>query len=162
MSNERARRAMLCAALSSLAVASCQTAPMRTANKAPLRAVPPVVVITMREYRFDYDRNIPGGRVVFRFVNKGKRPHRPSLLPLPEDLPPIDQQLHGSKRRALKPFAGIPDQKPGATDTFAVDLIAGRRYALICYAQDPDGRPHALKGMNSEFRPLLRQPPKNG
>lgn len=153
---------MLCAALGSVAVASCQTTGKPTANKAPLPTASPVVVVTMREYRFDYDPNIPSGRVVFRFVNKGQRTHRPSLLPLPEDVPPIDEQLRGSKRRAIRPFAGVSDQRSGAIGTFAVDLIAGQRYALICYAQDPDGTPHALKGMSSEFRPRAREPAKNG
>ena len=154
-----ARWALLCGALGSVALASCGGGDSK-GNKEPFPSAPPVVVVSMREYRFDYDRAIRSGRVVFRLVNKGQVPHRPSLLPLPGDLPPIDKQLRGSKRRTLRLFAGVGDRRPGATGTFAVDLVAGRRYALICYAEDPDGRPHAVKGMSSEFRPRRRPPAK--
>lgn len=129
-------------------------------NKAPLPSASPVVLVTMHEYRFDYTPTIRSGQVVFRFVNEGQVPHRPALVPLPEDLPPIDQQLRGSKRRAVTPLAGVYDRRPGATGSFAVNLTAGRRYALICYAHDPDGSAHATKGMDSEFRPA--SPPQPG
>jgi hypothetical protein len=118
----------------------------------PLPKGPPVVVVTMREYRYEYPPVVPAGRVVFRFVNAGQSSHRPSLLPLPEDVPPIDVQLRGSERRVATPFAGVPTRKPGTQGTFAVDLVPGRRYALICFAKDADGQSHSLKGMSSEFR----------
>lgn len=155
MTKEKAGRALLFGLLGSVSLTSCQAD--KSEDKAPLPTASPVVVVTMSEYRFDYDPAIPSGRVVFRFVNEGQASHRPALLPLPEDLPPIDQQLRGSKRRGISPFAGVYDRRPGATGTFAVDLVAGRRYALICYAQDPNGSSHALKGMNSEFRAVRRR-----
>lgn len=154
MTNTKGAWALLCAVLGSVPLASCQAPGKSQRNKAPLPTASPVVVVTMREYRFDYNRTIPSGRVVFRFLNQGQVPHRPALVPLPEDLPPIDQQLRGSKRRAVSPLGGVFDRRPGTIGTFAVDLVAGRRYALICYARDPDGSSHAVKGMNSEFRPL--------
>lgn len=160
---KNARWALHCAVLGSVAVASCQagtseSTTARSPTAPPLPTASPVVMVTMREYRFDYDPAVAGGRVVFRFVNKGQVPHRPALVPLTEDIPPIAKQLRGSKRRAVKTFAGITDRRPGATGTFAVDLVAGRRYALICYARDPDGSSHAQKGMASEFRPY--RPPR--
>lgn len=118
-----------------------------------LPPAPPVVVVTMTEHRFEQSHEIPAGRVVFRFVNQGRDEHRPSLKPLPEDMPPIDEQLRGSQRRVSVPFVGLGNLKPGESETFAVDLIAGNRYALICFAIAPDGEGHALKGMASEFRP---------
>ncbi len=113
---------------------------------------PAVIAVAMREYRFDYDPAIPAGRVVFEFFNAGHVEHRPVLLALPEDLPPIDIQLRGTERRGIAPFAGVPAQAPGEAGTFAVDLLPGRRYALICFARGADGEPHFLEGMNSEFR----------
>jgi hypothetical protein len=109
-------------------------------------------------YRFVYQPVIPGGRVVWKVVNAGRLVHRLTLLPLSDDLPPIDEQLHGEERQALTPFAGVPDRLPGETGTFATDLLPGHRYALICFNQDPDGVSHALKGMNSEFRTTGGQP----
>jgi len=111
-----------------------------------------VVIVAMRDHRFEFDPVIPAGRVVFRMDNAGQAPHRLTLFPLPEDLPPIDVQLRGDQRRLLKPFAGIYDRPPGDTGTFAVDLAPGQRYAMICSLRDEDGQPHYLKGMASEFR----------
>lgn len=127
---------------------ACQPA----ASRPPPPEGPPVVEVIMTEYRFDYDRPVPAGRVVFRFVNAGQANHRPSLLPLPEDLPPITEQLRGDQRVVAVPFAGISTREPGETGVFAVDLEPGVRYGIICFARGPDGQSHALKGMASEFR----------
>jgi hypothetical protein len=154
---KHARQALLCGLLATLLVGCRQEPEKPHRGKAVLPNAAPVVVVTMRDYRFDYDPTIPSGRVVFRLLNKGMVPHRPSLLPLPENLPPIDKQLRGAKRRAVSPFAGVQDRRPGASGSFAVDLAAGRRYALVCYARDRDGSSHALKGMASEFRARPRR-----
>lgn len=107
----------------------------------------------MEEYRFDYDAgDIPAGRVVIRARNAGNEAHNMVMIPLAEDLPPIDVQLRGSERRLVEPFAGFYDRPPGDTGTFAVDLVAGQRYAMICTLPAPDDEPHWMKGMSSEFR----------
>lgn len=106
----------------------------------------------MTEYRFDYNPVVPPGRVVFRVQNAGRVGHRLAVLPLADDLPPIDAQPRGSERQVIAPFAGVPPRRPGSTGTFAVELAPGRRYAMICSLVDPEGKSHALKGMNSEFR----------
>lgn len=122
-------------------------------DRSSLPGGPPVVSVTMTEYDFDHATPVPAGRVVFRFVNDGRLVHQPDLLPLPEDLPPIDEQLRGEQRSAIAPFAGIPPREPGEVGTYAVDLVPGRRYAFICFARDPDDDDsHALKGMTAEFR----------
>lgn len=118
-----------------------------------LPPLPHVVDVTMEEYRFKYEMNIPAGRVVFNVVNNGRVAHRLSLLPLDEDVPPIDVQLKGSERRIIEPFAGVPTLEPGERGTFAVDLVPGVRYAMVCFLVDEfDDTSHAIKGMNSEFR----------
>jgi hypothetical protein len=123
-------------------------------------ARPKVVIVKMTEFHYSYDPVIPAGRVVFRMVNDGHEAHWPSLVQLDEDLPPIDQQLHGSERRVVNPYAGVSPRGPGTSGSFAVDLAPGRRYAFICYATGRDGTVHYLKGMNSEFR--AGQPPTPG
>jgi len=120
-----------------------------------------VVVVTMRDiggHRLDYNPVIPGGRVVFKVVNAGSLPHRLALFPLPEDFPPIAEQLTGAERRPITPFAGVPDHLPGQTATFAVDLSPGRRYAMVDFGDDEDGVSLALKGMSSEFRTIGAAP----
>lgn len=118
----------------------------------PLPPSPPVVVVGMHEYSFDFEPAIPSGRVVFRFQNEGRFNHRPILVPLSEDVPPIAEQIRGTERRASRPFAGVGTLEPGEQGTFAVDLVAGQRYGIVDFEQGPDEVVHALKGMAAEFR----------
>lgn len=136
--------------LAVVVVAACTAS--SSPARPPLPPGPAQVDVAMREYAFDYNKAIPAGRVVFRAHNAGRLQHYLTLVPLPEDMPPINEQLHGTTRRNLDDFAGITTRLPGGRSSFAVDLVAGHRYALLCFIQDPDGVNHAFKGMNSEFR----------
>lgn len=134
-------------------LSSCRASPPTLVDSgAPLPAAPPVVEVIMRDHSFDYPQPIPPGRVVFRIQNDGQLQHRLALLPLAEDFPPVAEQVKGTERRPVDPFAGIYDRRPGGVGTFAVDLVAGQRYAMVCFTVDPDGVSHAVKGMTSEFR----------
>lgn len=75
---------------------------------------------------------MPAGRVVFRMVNSGQSAHNLILIPVPEDLPPIEEQIRGSRRRLVEPYGGIYDRLPGDTGMFAVNLLPGQRYAILC------------------------------
>ena len=127
--------------------ASCD----RQADAAPLPPRPATVNVTMTDFRFELDKAVPRGRVVFRVRNEGKSRHEMDLVSLPEDLPPLDEQLRGTERRAVDAVAVLPAHAPGTTGVIAADLTRGR-YALICFMSDADGEVHALKGMHSEFR----------
>lgn len=113
---------------------------------------PVEVHVSLSEYRFGLETPLPAGRVVFRFSNSGTEAHRPALLPLPEDFPPIQEEVRNPEARILPPFAGISTQPPGSSGLFAVDLVAGRRYALVCFIASPDGIGHSNKGMTWETR----------
>lgn len=156
-----ARGAWLAAlmSVSVLALSSC-----RSPERAPvvLPPKPHVVDVAMAEHRFDYDPKIPAGRVVFRVRNTGRVVHSLSLIPLGDDIPPIDEQLRGSRRIAIPPFAEIGPRRPGGRTTFAVDLKPGARYALVCFVRDGEGSSHALLGMTSEFRTPGPPPPDDG
>jgi hypothetical protein len=116
-------------------------------------APPPVIPVEMREFSFGFDGEMAAGRTVFRLVNRGSVIHQPLLLRLDDDLPPLAEQLAGDQRRPVDPFAGTLPRRPGQVGTFAVDLIQGQRYGLICVATDEQGISHARRGMNAEFRP---------
>ena len=116
-----------------------------------LPAKPQTVDVAMQEYRFLYDAPDAAGRIVFRVHNEGRLRHDLVLVYLEEGLPPLDEQLRGSDRRIVATIASLPARAPGQQGTFAVDLQPGR-YGMICFVTDPDGRQHAQKGMNSEFR----------
>lgn len=133
-------------------VGGCSVTASPTAGSQGWPPSTPEVAVTMYDYGFDFDTPVPAGRVVFRVRNTGSVTHRVTLVPLPEDMPPIDEQLHSDNRRGVHPVAGVNPRSPGGSSVFAVDLEEGRRYALICYQEDDDGVVHALKGGNAEFR----------
>lgn len=145
------RSTLIVAALATAGLVACQVPGLSGAPEF-LPKASPVVRVTMVDYRFRYTAPRRGERVVFRFVNAGHVVHSVTLLLLPEDLPPINAQLHGTDRRFIQPVAQIPPLQPGARDAFAVDLQPGARYALICFERAANGESHALMGMNSEFR----------
>jgi hypothetical protein len=110
----------------------------------------PHVTITMRDYRFEHGF-MPKGQVVFDVKNLGAARHRLSLIQLPPELPPIEQQVQGSERAAVTTQAAVADLGPGGIGTVATELVPGR-YALVCFNVDADGSSHARKGMATEFR----------
>lgn len=119
---------------------------------APLPPGPTVIPVKLKEYSFDYRQPVPAGRAVFELLNTGTVRHQLRVFLLPEDVPPIDEQLRGSERRIVEPIASVPNLAPGETASVAVDLFPGQRYALLCFIREADGMVHAQKGMASEFR----------
>lgn len=144
--------AVLATALAAAAGVACSSGQSGGAARPPAPSPAPVVTVTMHDFRFELDRDVPAGRVVFRAINAGKSPHNLTMIPLPDDVPPIAEQLRGTQRRLVEPFAGIYEREAGDTGTFAVDLAANQRYAMICSVPAEDGEPHWMKGMASEFR----------
>lgn len=137
-------RAFLVALLVGAAISSCR-------SPAPSPPGPANVALSMDEYRFQYDRPVPRGRVVFTVRNVGQLTHEVVLTQLGKDFPPIADQLKGSERRFATTIAALPRRAPGEGTVFAIDLAPGR-YALLCFVREGDGVPHARKGMSSEFR----------
>ncbi len=132
-------------------VVGCSSSPSRP--RAALPPPPPVVTVEMEDFSLSYKSPVPAGRVIFRARNVGKVLHNLVVLPLEEDLPPLDEQLRGSERRVAEPFAAIRPVPPGQSREFAVELKPGQRYGMFCSVADAEGKSHATKGMNSEFRP---------
>ena len=116
----------------------------------PLPPARPRVTVTMHDDRIEHGP-VAQGQAVFEVRNLGTKRHRLSLVPLPDELPPIDQQLRGSERATVTTHAAVADLVPGGTGTFATQLVTGR-YAMVCFNVDEDGSSHALQGMATEFR----------
>lgn len=113
----------------------------------------------MVDYRFLYEPPRRPGRAVFSLTNAGKVNHRLTIIPIGDDVPPIDEQLHGSTRRGVDPEAQSSVLRPGEAETIAIDVLPGQRYAFVCFLVDPgDTIVNGLKGMNSEFRVGKRNP----
>lgn len=150
MSRARAGAAAFVAAM---AAAGCSSGPRLEAYRPPQ---PPVVLVSMTEYRVVHARPVPAGRVVFGVINRGFSPHRLSLVALAEDSPPADQQLGAGGLGDAVPVAQMPVLQPTQDSTFAAELEPGTRYALLSLHRTSDGRTDAERGMVAEFR---AQPP---
>lgn len=111
---------------------------------------PPVVQVTMDEYAFAHEGEPRPGRVVFRAHNTGDEDHEIVMALIPEGVPPILEQLRGTERTTVATLAQLPAREPDEEGTFAVDLARGR-YAFLCFIEDGEGTPHALRGMAWEF-----------
>lgn len=131
--------------VTAVALASCSGS---TASALP--PSPPTVHVAMRDYSFDFKASsIPRGRVVFQITNAGKRYHQLALIPLPPDFPPLKQQLEGTTRQVVHELVSSPPLQPGASDTFAANLTAGR-WGFVDFFIGPEGS-HAAKGDAAEF-----------
>jgi hypothetical protein len=117
----------------------------------PLPPSPGQVRVALSEFRFDLAPPTVPGRHVFQAENRGTIDHSLTLIALPDDFPPLDEQLRGDTRRGATTLASLRRRPPGAKGIFAVDLLPGR-YGLVCFVPDEAGVSHAVKGMNAEFR----------
>jgi hypothetical protein len=135
---------MLLLSLSAPFLAACE----RSSDDFP--PPPQTVRVGMDEYRFDLRSPAASGRIVFEARNTGTVDHELVLVGVPEDLPPIGEQLRSGKRVVVPTVARMAPHAPGTRGTFAVDLVPGR-YALVCFVKDADGEQHDQKGMSTEF-----------
>lgn len=147
---DRRRPTPVIAAVTAVTAAAVLGGGCSSQAAAPLPPARPRVTVTMHDDRIEHGE-VEKGQVVFDVRNGGSKQHRLSLIPLPEALPPIDQQLKGSERATVTTQAAIADLPPGGTGGFATELGAGR-YALVCFNVDADGSSHARQGMATEFR----------
>jgi hypothetical protein len=113
------------------------------------------VDLSLIEYAFLYDRNaLAGGNVAFRVANNGVEPHEVILVRINRPEPLLDivrNSPPGGPPPGIQSL-GNAFYEPGeqANLVFTQALSAGR-YGLLCFVSAPDGVPHAIKGMLSEF-----------
>lgn len=131
-----------------LAVTGCAVASRGRGQ--PLPPPPQHVDVNMAEYTFSLVPPRRAGRVVFRVRNTGQEVHELVLVALPEDLPPLGQQLRSEARRSVRTIATLPPRRPGENGAFAANLGPGR-YGVVCFLETSDGELHARKGMHAEF-----------
>lgn len=111
----------------------------------------PTIDVRLADDNLAFDEPVPAGRVVFRITNTGERDHRLSLFPLPDDAPPIQEEVTDEYERPVRFLARVPNLSPGDTGEFAVDLAADQRYAMVDYSEAPDGTQHMTLGVAGEF-----------
>lgn len=116
---------------------------------------PPSFGLTMREYSYAPSvapDAIPAGRVNFTLRNDGDLGHQPALVFVPDDFPPMSEQVRGDERRPVRILANNAGIPVGVTTALAVDLQPGQRYAFLCLAKADEGKQHSQLGMAWEFR----------
>ena len=118
---------------------------------APLPPPPQVVHVTVTDHHYDFDADIHAGRTVFVAHNTGRAVHSIQLFPVADDVPPVDEQIHGDRRVEVVHYAAI-QVKAGGTATFAVDLEPKQRYFMLDFNFKSGTRVWALDGLDAEFR----------
>ena len=112
------------------------------------------VLVTGRDYAFEAPDTVPSGPVVFRYRNAGKVRHEMIVLRLTEGASSsavVDAMKADSGTLALRePGVGVLFADPGESNKLgiAMDLIAGRKYLLVCrFRDEKDKPPHDTMGM---------------
>lgn len=113
------------------------------------------VDLGLSEFAFTLDdADIPAdGNFVFHATNNGAQAHEIIVAPIPADVP-LEDTLEGIGED--QPPAGLKIFiRPGQELDMAFDApLTPGRYALVCFfpdTSDPEGTPHAEKGMLGEF-----------
>ena len=118
------------------------------------------VDLGLREFAFDFDANAIGnGNIAFKVRNAGKQQHEAVLVNVPEgvDVAAAYQQAFDSETepQGFETIAYGGPFDPGATSSLVfTEVLAPGRYALVCFfpdSDDPEGTPHAFKGMIGGF-----------
>lgn len=148
---QHGRRRVVRAALVAVMAGVATSCAFFRAHGPPLPPQPQMVHVTMDEFNFLYSPPTSPGRVLFTVGNVGQDSHEMVIVSLPEDFPPLNEQLQSDTRRPVETIAVLPERLPGGTGQIAVDLAPGR-YGMICFVRDPSGKTHAAMGMSSEFR----------
>jgi hypothetical protein len=126
----------------------------------PLQARVPSGVTTvdveMKDFAYEYDMSkIGDGNIAFKAENTGSQPHEIVLLKVPPDFN-LEQALQSPVEPAgVETIALLPPVDRGDEGMLVfTDKLEPGRYLMICFlpdTSDPQGTPHALKGMTSEF-----------
>jgi uncharacterized cupredoxin-like copper-binding protein len=101
--------------------------------------------------------SFPAGDVTFQATNNGQQMHEMGIVKLPEGVT-LQQALEAESIEAIggeDNIAFFEPIEPGAQATWTVTDLEPGRYGFACFIpdeDDPEGTPHAFKGMVGEFR----------
>ncbi len=118
-----------------------------------------VVDLELVEFAFAFDPAsdaVESGNFAFHVKNTGEQPHMVGIIKIPEDA-----DLQEILQSEEEDIPGVEDidfrfpYNPGDESDLVFDSpLEPGHYALACYisdANDPEGTPHAFKGMTAEF-----------
>ncbi len=123
-------------------------------NKAAAMMPPADIVLTLRDYSFEFDKPITSGVKTIRVENAAQQSHEALLVALEEGKSVSDLLAWFETEQGPPPgmpLGGTTGFAQGEVNIINVDIKPGR-YALICFVPDAkDGKPHIAHGMVREF-----------
>jgi len=108
------------------------------------------------EFAFNLaELTFPAGDVAFQAHNDGQQEHELGIVKLPEGVT-LQEALEAEDLEAVgaEEVAFFEPIEPGAEASWIVEDLEPGRYGYACFipdADDPEGTPHAFKGMVGEF-----------
>ena len=111
-----------------------------------------IVDVGLTEFAFVYNpAALTSGNVAFKLENVGEQEHQLLIAKVPEGPPLFDLLTQDD----VVEFVGGIDVEPGTQRNLVfTEALPPGRYAVVCFlpdVNDPEGTPHAFKGMMSEF-----------
>jgi hypothetical protein len=121
-----------------------------TAAAPAAAAAPNMVSFSAKEYAFEGPDTIPAGLTMFHLTGAGKELHHLSVAKLIEGKTYADLQAAfntgGPPPAWAVPYGGVNPPAPGETAIASIVLEPGN-YAVLCWVEGPDHKPHLAKGM---------------
>jgi hypothetical protein len=107
--------------------------------------------VKLMEYEFDFDEPVTAGRTSFVATNAGAQAHFMLLVRLADGVT-LEDALKSEEGKGIEAQWSSSIVAAGGADEEAltVDLEPGT-YGMACFIPDPDGTPHAMKGMARQF-----------
>lgn len=127
-----------------------------TITASPVAANVSLVDVTASEYSFSVDKSkLASGNFALRVTNSGKEEHELILFKNDTGKPIFDVlAAAGDEDPEGITFIGAVDGiLPGSSETLAFTTVplASGAYAFVCFMPDPQGTPHFLRGMSTDF-----------
>lgn len=109
------------------------------------------VDVAMTEYEFAFDEPVATGPTSFVATNNGAQAHFMVVVKLAEGVT-LDQALKSEddSNTVGQWSSGFAAAGGDDQEVLTLDLKPGT-YGMMCFVSDPDGTPHAMKGMAKEF-----------
>ncbi len=104
------------------------------------------------DYAFELSEDtVEAGTIVINVTNTGEYPHELLIIGLPEGAT-VEEVFDDPSLESEVKFYGVAFAMPGeeATQMVLVGLEPGT-YTLICFVDEPEGIPHAMRGMVAEL-----------
>jgi hypothetical protein len=131
---------------------SLTVTPNASANTTPPNAD---VTVTLEDYKFNFSKPLTAGKHTLKISTAPGQPHEFTLFQLlpgkkAEDIPKYVQAGMQGSPPAI-PLGGVAGMATGRDVYYDVDLKPGD-YALVCFVEGPDGKPHFAHGMIQQIK----------